>query len=402
MVKYYIYMYPKVLKNYYEEDEVLLLLVPIYGLKQAAMSYYEEANEGFESMRYHRSKVDPCLFYKWTMFGLSMFTIWVDDNLAMAKEEGIEHVRKSFMSRFDVDDVGEMEEYVGCKIERGSNEKGPYFKLTQPVLLQSLTDELGINGKNHVTPAEAGSILRKHNGEEESTLSEKDQKRYRTGVGKLLHLMKHTRFDILNATRECSKHMMIANKNHEKALNRLMDYLVATKDRGFLLQPNMQWNGDPEFEFTICGKSDSDYAKDVDTRRSVSGGIVYLNGAAVSCKSQGQKIVAQSVTEAELYAVNMVAQDMMYVKRLLESLELRVELPMLLYCDNKGCVDLINNFSCGGRTRHVESRCLALRELKNILKVVWIKSEQNEADMFTKNLQGPLFAQHSSHFMTNE
>ena len=88
----------------------------------------------------------------------------------------------------------------------------------------------------------------------------------------------------------------------------------------------------------------------------------------MSCKIQGQKIVAQSVTEAELYAVNMVAQDMMFVKRLIESLQLRVELPMLLYCDNKGCVDLINNFSCGGRKRHVEARSLALRELKNILK----------------------------------
>ena len=168
------------------------------------------------------------------------------------------------------------------------------------------------------------------------------------------------------------------------------------------MQTHTTWNGDPELEFTICGNSDSDYAKDIDTRCSVSGGIVYLNRAAVSCKSQGQKIVAQSVTEAELYAVNMVAQDMMFVKRLLESLKLRIELPMLLYCDNKGCVDLINNFSCGGRTRHVESRSLALRELKNILNVVWISGDENEADVFTKNLPGPLFSQHTSHIMTDE
>ena len=214
--------------------------------------------------------------------------------------------------------------------------------------------------------------------------------------------MKHTCFDIMNATRECSKHMMEATTAHETALNRLMYYLVHTKNKGFLLQPNMQLNGYPEFEFQICGKSDSDCAKDLDKRKSVSGGIVYLNGVAVSCKSQGQKIVAQSTTEAELYAVNMVAQDMLYIKRLLESLELRVQLPMLLYCDNKGCVDLINNFSCGGRTRHVEARYLALCELKNILKVVWISGDQKKADVFTKNLQGPLFRQHISHFMADD
>ena len=104
------------------------------------------------------------------------------------------------------------------------------------------------------------------------------------------------------------------------------------------------------------------------------------------------------MTEAELYAVNMVAQDMLFVKRLLESLQLKVSFPMLLYCDNKGCVDLINNFSCGGRTRHVESRCLALREIKDVVKVVWIKSEDNEADVFTKNLGGPSYEEHTSHF----
>jgi hypothetical protein len=387
---------PEGFEEFYAEDEVLLLLVPIYGLRQAAMSYYAEANDGFKDMGYHRSTVDPCLFFKWTMFGLTLFTIWVDDNLAAARKEGLQFVKNSFMSRFDVDDVGNMDEYVGCKIERGENEKGPYFKLTQPVLLQSLTDELAIQQKKWATPAEPGTVLSKATRGTE--LEVKKQKRYRTGVGKLLHIMKHSRFDVMNATRECSKHMMVADEVHEKALNRLMEYLVFTKERGLYLQPNTQWDGDPEFEFTICGKSDSDYAKDPDTRRSVSGGIVYLNGAPVSCKCQGQKVVALSVTEAELYAVNMVAQDMLFVKRLLESLQLKVSFPMLLYCDNKGCVDLINNFSCGGRTRHVESRCLALREIKDVVKVVWIKSEDNEADVFTKNLGGPSYEEHTSHF----
>jgi hypothetical protein len=46
---------------------------------------------------------------------------------------------------------------------------------------------------------------------------------------------------------------------------------------------------------------------------------------------------------------------MMYVKRILESIRLKVELPMILEMDNKGAVDLVNNFSCGGRTRNIET-----------------------------------------------
>jgi hypothetical protein len=45
----------------------------------------------------------------------------------------------------------------------------------------------------------------------------------------------------------------------------------------------------------------------------------------------------------------------MYMKRILESIELKVELPMILEMDNKGAVDLVNNFSLGDRTRHIET-----------------------------------------------
>jgi len=73
-------------------------------------------------------------------------------------------------------------------------------------------------------------------------------------------------------------------------------------------------------------------------------------------KSSMQKTVALSVTEAELMAAVSCTQDMMYAKRILESLGLLVKLPMILEIDNKGTVNLINNWSVGGRTRHVETR----------------------------------------------
>jgi hypothetical protein len=64
-----------------------------------------------------------------------------------------------------------------------------------------------------------------------------------------------------------------------------------------------------------------------------------------------QKIVALSVTDAELFEATSNAQDMMYVERLLESIRLRVHLPMILEVDNKGAVDLVNNFSVGGQNQ---------------------------------------------------
>ncbi len=71
-------------------------------------------------------------------------------------------------------------------------------------------------------------------------------------------------------------------------------------------------------------------------------------------KSSTQKSVALSVCEAEQTAGVLCAQDMMYVRNILESMGLNVKLPMALEMDNKGAVDLANNWSTGGCTRHVD------------------------------------------------
>ena len=110
------------------------------------------------------------------------------------------------------------------------------------------------------------------------------------------------------------------------------------------------WRGSSEFEFRIHGRSDSDYAANKDDRHSISEEVVYLEVFPITFRSSMQKFVTLSVTEAESAAGVMVAQDMLYVYRLMDSIGLSVDLPMLLEMDNKGAVDLANNWSMGGCT----------------------------------------------------
>ena len=76
---------------------------------------------------------------------------------------------------------------------------------------------------------------------------------------------------------------------------------------------------------------------------------------------------------AELYAIVQCSQDMLYVMRLLQSMGLKVKLPMVLKADNKGAVDIANNWSIGGRTRHIEVKQYFICDLKakGILVVNW-------------------------------
>jgi hypothetical protein len=76
------------------------------------------------------------------------------------------------------------------------------------------------------------------------------------------------------------------------------------------------------------------------------------------------------------------AQDMLYTKRNVESLGLHVQLPMILEVYNKGEVELVKNYSVGGRIQYVETRQYFLRQLKEegIIKVIWTPGELNSSD----------------------
>ena len=157
-------------------------------------------------------------------------------------------------------------------------------------------------------------------------------------------------------------------------------------------------------KFIVKGRCDSNYATNEETRKSVSGLEVALNNAPVVMRSIGQKIIALSVTEAELIAMAQVVQEMLYVMRVLESMQLQVEKPMQVQCDNKGAVDICNTWTVGGRTKHIDTRYYFLRELKEegVLKFTWISGKENSSDLFTKNLPNPLFTKHAGYYCTDE
>ena len=79
-----------------------------------------------------------------------------------------------------------------------------------------------------------------------------------------------------------------------------------------------------------------------------------MEGAPVMFKSSTQKSVALSVCEAEQTAGVLCAQDMLYDRHIIKLMGLNVKLPMILEMDNKGAVDLANNWSIGVCTRHVD------------------------------------------------
>ena len=388
---------PSGFEKWYGDDEVLLMNVPLYGTKQAANCFYKMLIERMKKKDYKRSKADPCLYYIYIDGRLVVLVSWVDDIMILGHPSDVESVEKDFNKLFECTCEGLLTEYVGSKIDIKRKPDGlATVKFTQPVLVQKLKDEyiVDINGRSSMVPAVAGQILVKGDGS--GGISEEKATKYRSATATCMYIMQWSRPDIFNATRGQSRHMKEPREAHDKALQTLMKHVVSTEERGLVLAPTALWNEDSKFKFTVRGRSDSDYAGNTDDRKSITGAVVYVNDAPVAFRSSTQRTVTLSVTEAEGSAGVTCAQDMLYVYHLIESLGQKVNLPMLLEMDNKGAVQLANNWSVGGRTRHVDVRNHFLRELKDmgIIEVRHVPGDDNDADIFTKNVTRAVFDKH--------
>jgi hypothetical protein len=205
-----------------------------------------------------------------------------------------------------------------------------------------------------------------------------------------MHAMQYSKPETYNAVQDLSCHMPEATQDHYKAMLRVLKYSLDFDDQGLVLKPNRKWDGSCSHKFIISGCLDLDYDKEPNNRRSILGHVVYLEGAPVMFKSSTERTVSLSTTKAETFTC---VQDMLYMENILESLGLRVKLPMVLEMDNQGAVYLANTCSVGGRTRHIDVRSVFLRELKEagVLMIKWIAGAVNEVDIFTKNLDGLAF-----------
>ena len=119
---------PQGFKKFYPSNCVLLLKKTLYGTKQAAKAFWLKLLEALKGMQYERSKADPCLYFRNAEHGLVIWLSWVDDCLICGKPEGVKQAKEAMMRRFDCDEVGELKEYVGCKIEYNKDER--WIKLT--------------------------------------------------------------------------------------------------------------------------------------------------------------------------------------------------------------------------------------------------------------------------------
>ena len=76
---------------------------------------------------------------------------------------------------------------------------------------------------------------------------------------------------------------------------------------------------------------------------------------------------------------------------------IKVKLPIIVRVDNIVTIFMCNNVSVSQRTKHVDIRLRFVNQFafEGFIKIIFVKSEDNDSDIFTKNLSGDAFDRHS-------
>ena len=296
--------------------------------------------------------MDPCLYIKETAnYGKVYIAIYVDDNLLVGHPNAINEVIQDLRNEglfLNVED--DLKDYLSCEIDFLANKSSAW--LGQPHLIKNLKNTFGERVKEsreYKTPGTPHKIQIRER-DEEKIVSKDEQKLFRSGVGMLLYLVKHSRPDIANPVRELSKVLDAPDSGAFKEMLRVIKYVLDTQNWGLKIQPSL------EDEWDLVCYCDSDYAGDPDSRKSVSGYILYMRGVPICWRSKAQKTITLSSAEAEWIALSEATKEIMFVLQLFQEMKIKVELPIVVNVDNIGAIFMSKNINTSSRSKHIDVR----------------------------------------------
>ncbi|GKA51326.1 hypothetical protein Tco_0744522 [Tanacetum coccineum] len=168
-----------------------------------------------------------------------------------------------------------------------------------------------------------------------------------------------------------------------EAVKWILEYLRGTGNVGLM------YGTDHSNHVDVTGFVDSDYAKDPNKGRSITGYTFLVQGCVVSWKATLQHVVALSTTEAEYMALTKAVKEAIWLRGLLEELVVKLN-NVVVNCDNQGVIHLSCNHVFHERTKHTNVRYHFIREVlkAKTVEVMKVSIKHNAADAFTKVVPG--------------
>jgi hypothetical protein len=388
-----------------KEHLVCRLKKALYGLKQAPRNWYLLISKFVaDDLGYQATVSDPCLFFRRSKTGrLMLLFLFVDDfQTSYHPEDKAEWdaLKAKLVDRFKTKDLGASTWILGMRITRDL--KARTITLDQELYV---TKALERHGMDQCKPVATPGVMGGAAAEAAST-DKVDVQRYQEMVGTLMYSAVSCRPDISHAVQQLAQAMQAPTQLDVLAAKRVFRYLAGTKDVGLVFGSRcgqvLDTRGRNAFRLEVCAYADADWANSKADRKSITGWVAKINGDPISWASKKQRTVAQSTCEAELYAEAAAIQEVLWLRGLLSELGLAVQTGSTVYGDNQSTIALSKNGVKGERTKHVDVKYYFITETveSGKVKLQWIPTKEQQADIFTKPLDKQVFELLRSLLMT--
>jgi len=319
----------------------LKLKKALYSLKQALKAWYSRIEGFFIKEGFEKCSYEHTLFLKHADGGKCLIiSLYVDDLIYTGNDvELCEKFKESMKLEFDMSDLRKMKYFLGVEVQQSCEG----IHLCQMKYAGEILERFGMGGCNPVkNPIVPGTKLIKDDGEdsENSTL-------FKQIIGSLMYLSV-TRPDIAFVVCMLSKFMTDPKTSHMAAAKRVLRYVKGTTNLGVFYRSAENSEND------LKVYTDSDYADDVEDRRSTFGYVFFLSEGAVAWSSRKQPVLTLSTTEAEYVADAAYACHSIWMKRVINSLGFSSYKCVKIFCDNSSTVKLSKNPILHGRSKHID------------------------------------------------
>ena len=179
-------------------EDCYQLLKGIYGLCQAARRFWKKSvnTAKQEPFGFHVSPADPCMLFKENEVGVCIIIMYVDDMLIIGKNGTDTRFCLQNTERVSVKIQHNLTDYLGCEFHM--NKEGTRGLHGQPSIIKSQEQKFGDRAMKERLSRTPGSprFTAKRLENLEDKVNPEEHETYRSGVGTLLYLTKHSRPDI--------------------------------------------------------------------------------------------------------------------------------------------------------------------------------------------------------------
>eukprot|EP00253_Pinus_taeda_P029516 PITA_29516 len=283
----------------------------------------------------------------------------------------IKEIKQQMSQVFEMKDLGDLHYCLGLEVWKDS---GQTF-LTQGKYERTLLERFRMEQcKTSATPLQQNLKLSSDDGTKQV-----DATLYRQLVGSLIYLTT-TRPDLAYSVSVMSQFMSRPLDSHWNAAKCVLRYLSGTCNYG-LLYIDIS-------DVTLAGYSDSDWAGNLDDRRSITGYAFSIGSGVISWSSKKQSTVALSSCEVEYQALCAATCKAIWLRRLLSDTGEGQKEATSIKTDDQSTIKLAYNPVFHKNTKHIDTQFHFVREKiqSKEICVDYCNTCDNVADIFTKPL----------------